>query len=75
MHRALRRPLSIAAAGFLAIAPLVVGPGRAQAEDLPPLRGEAPPYFTSDFLISLDSNQRPELGVSISLPYTELEWI
>jgi hypothetical protein len=52
-----------------------VGPGRAQAEDLPPLRGEAPPYFTSDFLISLDSNQRPELGVSISLPYTELEWI
>ncbi|HYM82266.1 MAG TPA: GWxTD domain-containing protein [Candidatus Limnocylindria bacterium] len=45
------------------------------AADLPPLRGDHPPFFTADLVISLDAEGRPALGVSITVPYQELSWI
>jgi GWxTD domain-containing protein len=50
--------------------PAIVG-----AEDLPPMRSEGPPYFTCDVAISLDRDAHPALAVSISLPYSSLDWI
>jgi GWxTD domain-containing protein len=45
------------------------------AADLPTLRAEQAPYFTSDLSISRDREGRPSLVVSISVPYTELQWV
>lgn len=45
------------------------------ALDLPPLRAERPPQFTADVVVSLDSEGRPALSVTVSLPYAELQWI
>lgn len=50
-------------------------PRDGRAADLPPLRGEQQPYFTADPVISLDAEGHPALAVSISVPFTELQWI
>ncbi len=47
----------------------------APAANLPPLRSERPPRFTADIVISLHPDGRPALGVSISLPYEQLQWL
>ncbi|MBI1796575.1 MAG: GWxTD domain-containing protein [Candidatus Eisenbacteria bacterium] len=53
----------------------VIAVGPARALDLPPLHSERPPFFSADVAISLDHGQHPALSVSITLPYSELEWI
>jgi len=45
------------------------------AADRPPLHGGAPPVFTSDMAISVDSEGRPALSVSVTVPYPELQWV
>lgn len=52
-----------------------VPPRSVSATDLPPLRPGNPPLFTSDVAISLDSEGRPALSVSLSVPYPELQWL
>ncbi|MBI1799562.1 MAG: GWxTD domain-containing protein [Candidatus Eisenbacteria bacterium] len=64
---------------ILLIAALVLGgqllPHAAAPSDLAPLRSGSPPFFTCDIAISIDSEARPALSASISLPYPNLEWI
>jgi len=47
----------------------------AHATDLPPLRSIEPPLFSADIVLSLDSEAKPTIIVSVSLPYQELQWI
>lgn len=53
----------------------VGGVSAARAESLPPLRASSPPFFTADVAISLDSDGRPALSVSMTVPNAELQWI
>jgi len=50
-------------------------PAPLPALDLPPLRSEGAPYFTADLAIALDRGQQPGVSVSLTLPYTALEWL
>jgi GWxTD domain-containing protein len=63
--------LSLLAAAFLSSLPAIPG----NAAELPTLRSEKAPYFTTDLSIIRDSEGRPSLVVSISVPYTELQWV
>jgi GWxTD domain-containing protein len=47
----------------------------AGATDLPPLRPETPPYFNADVAVSLDSTGQTALAVTVTVPYSELQWI
>src|SRR5690349_18201501 len=47
----------------------------ARAEDLPPLRAERAPYFTSDLAVTTSPEGRPGLSVAVSIPYRELQWV
>jgi len=47
----------------------------ASGADLPPLRPGEPPQFTADVAVALDSDAHPALSVSISVPYSELQWL
>jgi GWxTD domain-containing protein len=47
----------------------------AAASDLPPLRSEQPPYFSADLGIALDSLGRAAVSATVTLPYTELQWV
>ena len=49
--------------------------GVAGAVDLPPLRSEQPPFFSADVALALDPDGRPALGVSVTVPYQELQWV
>ena len=59
---------------FLSLAAIGAG-APARAEDLPPLRAERPPYFTSDIAISTTAEGQPGLSVAVSIPYRELQWL
>jgi GWxTD domain-containing protein len=59
----------------LILAMCMLPAGSAGATDLPPLRSDRPPFFSADIAISLDREQHPALSVSITVPYSELEWI
>jgi GWxTD domain-containing protein len=54
---------------------LAAGPRRAPAADLPTLKADHPPYFTSDVAITLDAEGRPGLSVLVTVPYAELQWL
>jgi len=43
--------------------------------DIPTLRSDRPPYFSADVAISVDAEGRSQVAVSITLPYTELQWV
>jgi GWxTD domain-containing protein len=63
-------------AGVTAAALLLTGlAARSGAEDLPPLRSTRPPGFTADLAISVDDQARPGVGITISLPHGELQWV
>lgn len=47
----------------------------ASAADQPPLRPEAPPFFNADVAVLLDSTGRTAISVSITVPYSELQWV
>lgn len=53
------------------MAPVGAGP----VVDRAPLRPAAPPFFTADATISLDSLGAPALGLAIAIPYAELQWV
>ncbi|MBI5170905.1 MAG: GWxTD domain-containing protein [Candidatus Eisenbacteria bacterium] len=46
----------------------------AGAADLPLLRSFAPPYFSADVVVSMDSTARASVGVTFTVPYSELNW-
>jgi GWxTD domain-containing protein len=54
---------------------LAASPAPGACADLPPMRAGSAPYFSSDVVTSLDAEGRPALGVTITLPYTELSWV
>ena len=43
--------------------------------ELPTLRSEQAPFFSTDLSVSRDGEGRPALVVSITLPYSELQWV
>jgi len=45
------------------------------AMDIAPLRSDRPPFFTADIAVSVDADGRPAIAVSITVPYTELQWV
>src|SRR5215510_516088 len=59
---------------LLALAALGVSTG-ARADDVPPLRSAQPPFFSADLSLSLDPDGHPAMGVSVTVPYGELQWI
>lgn len=46
----------------------------ARAADLPLLRSIQPPFFSADVVVSMDSTARASVGVTFTLPYSELNW-
>jgi GWxTD domain-containing protein len=52
-----------------------LGPRASRSADLPTLKAEHPPYFTSDVAITLDAEGRPGLSVQVTVPYSELQWL
>ena len=50
------------------------GPALARAEDLAPLHGTSPPYFTADVAVSVDSAAKAMVGITITVPYPEFSW-
>ena len=46
----------------------------ARAADLPLLRSFAPPFFSADVVVSMDSTARSTVGVTFTVPYSELNW-
>ena len=65
------------ALGILLMAALAgaLEPRPSAAEDLPPMRSEGAPFFSCDVAISLDRDAHPALAVSITVPYSSLDWI
>ena len=59
----------------LGLALTVEPAGGGLAADLPPLRGDTAPFFSADLAISLDAEDRPALSVSVSVPYSGLQWL
>jgi GWxTD domain-containing protein len=49
--------------------------GTAGATNLPPLRPEAPPYFNADVAVLLDSTGQTALAITVTVPYSELQWV
>lgn len=71
-----RLPRHLARLRFLAtfaiLALLATAP--ALAADLPLLRSLSAPYFTADVVVSMDSTARSSVGVTFTVPYSELNW-
>lgn len=65
----------LAALILLPAAAIGTAPRLAAALDIPTLRADRPPYFSADVEVSVDGEGRPEITVSVSLPYTELQWV
>lgn len=78
MHRVLLpiRPIRHAlAAVLLGGLPVAFATGWAVAADFAPLRAEQAPFFSADMAVALDSLGRPAVSVTVTLPYTEMQWI
>jgi GWxTD domain-containing protein len=77
VHSSARRALGAIRLLPFALAAALSGslPAPLLALDLPPLRSEGAPYFTADLAIALDRGQQPGVSVSLTLPYTGLEWL
>lgn len=43
--------------------------------ELPTLRAEQPPVFSADLAVIRDGEGRPSLVVTISVPYSEVQWV
>jgi GWxTD domain-containing protein len=62
-------PLCLAFLLALALVPA------AGATNLPPLKPESPPYFNADVAVLLDSTAQTALAVTVTIPYSEFQWI
>ncbi|HTG49349.1 MAG TPA: GWxTD domain-containing protein [Gemmatimonadales bacterium] len=60
---------------LLPVAAIGAVPSLGAAADVPPLRADRPPFFSADVSISVDAEGRSQAAVSISLAYTELQWV
>ncbi len=47
----------------------------AHADDIPPLRSDRQPLFTADIAISVDDQGHPGVGVTLTVPHGELQWL
>ena len=70
---ALSRP-SFAVITALGLAWLAAPDARAADSDRPVLRAFQPPYFTADLSVTVDSTTRARVRVTVSVPYSELNW-
>lgn len=63
-------------AGILVLTLLVASfaSAPARAADLPLLRSIQPPFFSADVVVSMDSTARASVGVTFTVPYSELNW-
>jgi len=66
------RPFRLLFPTLLVLGGALAGPARAE---LPTLRAEAPPGFSADLSVIRDGEGRPSLVLSVSVPYTELQWV
>jgi GWxTD domain-containing protein len=48
---------------------------RVASAELPMLRSEQAPFFSTDLSVSRDGEGRPALVVTITIPYSELQWV
>ncbi|MEO5989226.1 MAG: GWxTD domain-containing protein [Candidatus Eisenbacteria bacterium] len=46
----------------------------AAGADLPPLRSAAAPFFSADVAVTIDSTTHAAVSVTVTVPYTELNW-
>lgn len=67
--------LRLAALALLPVAAIGAVPSRGAAMDIAPMRADRPPYFSADIAITVDADGRSQVSVSITLPYTELQWV
>jgi GWxTD domain-containing protein len=65
----------LAALVLLPFAAIGAAPSRGAAAEIAPLRADRPPYFSADIGISVDAEGRSQVAVSITLSYTELQWV
>ncbi len=70
------RPLASASILFatLVCASAWLSPPTARGSDLPPLRSAEAPSFSADVAVTIDSTTRAAVSVTITVPYTELNW-
>jgi len=47
---------------------------QARANEVPPLRSLQPPHFSADVAVDVDSSGRSSVGVTLTVPYSELSW-
>jgi GWxTD domain-containing protein len=45
------------------------------ADDLPPMRSEAPPLFSADLAISLDAQGKPAVSTAVNIPFHQIQWV
>lgn len=50
-------------------------PAATASDDFGPIRAESPPYFNADLAISLDADGSTAIGLTVSVPYTEAQWV
>jgi GWxTD domain-containing protein len=73
-HVRVTHPFAPFVAGIGLLAALSVA-SLAGATDLPPLRPESPPFFTTELAISLDGEGHPALSATVHVPFTDIQWI
>jgi len=72
-HFDLRRP-TLAVLTALGLVWSAATGARAADSDRPVLRAFQPPYFTADLSVTVDSTTQARVRVTISVPYSELNW-
>jgi GWxTD domain-containing protein len=73
-HVRVTHPFAAFVAGIGLLAALSAA-SPARATDLPPLRPESPPFFTTELAISLDAEGHPALSATVHVPFTDIQWI
>lgn len=67
------RPASILIATIVVAAAWGLPPA-ARGADLPPLRSVEAPFFSADVAVTIDSTTRAAVTVTVTVPYTDLNW-
>jgi len=60
---------------LIALVALAGVPHAVRTDDIPPLRSAQPPFFSADVSLALDPDGHPAMGVAVTVPYQELQWI
>ena len=67
-------PLPKLVLAFVMAAGFLLAPGAARAVETPALRPMQPPYFNADISVTIDTLAHPSVNVTITVPYSELNW-